>query len=96
MSARWLLALWLALVAPVGLTEDSPQVPFATAPSGSADLERIAAGISRVSKVKTIAFSPDGRTLASGSVEGTIRLWDVARATPAWSVRGHAGGARAG
>ena len=25
----------------------------------------------------SIAFSPDGKTLASGDTEGTVRLWDV-------------------
>jgi WD40 repeat protein len=30
------------------------------------------------SEVRTAVFSPDGKTLASGNVEGEVKLWDVA------------------
>jgi len=41
--------------------------------------------------VMALAFSPDGGTLASCSLDGTARLWDVARRRTVAILRGHAG-----
>ena len=30
------------------------------------------------SRIRSVAFSPDGTTLASGSVDNTVKLWDIA------------------
>ena len=42
--------------------------------------------------VNSVAFSPDGKTLASGSRDETIRLWDVSTGELRLTFAGHADG----
>jgi WD40 repeat protein len=45
--------------------------------------------------VRAVTVSPDGKTLASGGNDQTIRLWDLATGKPRATLKGHTAGVRA-
>jgi len=71
--------------------EKAPAHPPATAgPSRAGGAVRTLTGHNQ--RVTSVAFCPDGRLLASGSRDVTVRLWEVATGREVRSMSGHGAG----
>ena len=68
------LALGFVLLVAAGSHAQEPELVVQTGHSGW---------------VFSVAFSPDGKLLASGSGDQTVKIWDVATGTELRSLRGH-------
>ena len=55
----------------------------------TATYQEVALLTGHTSVVGSVAFSPDGRTLASGSRDNTIRLWDANTGAHLHTLTGH-------
>src|SRR5262249_8665581 len=41
--------------------------------------------------VHSVAFSPDGKRIVSGSFDNTVKVWDADKGTKTFSLKGHSG-----
>jgi WD40 repeat protein len=73
-------AMWLGitlgcllLTSPVSAQESEPRRTF----------------LGHTGEVQCVAISPDGKTLAFGGKDGTLKLWDVAKDKEIAALKGH-------
>ena len=84
-----LALLALLLLAGGPLRAEPSQPPLVPEGEQFEDIETLLANISLRAPVHSIAFSPDGAMLASGSGDNTVRLWEVTTGRELRRLKGH-------
>ena len=54
--------------------------------------ERMFSLLGHTSNVTSVAFSPDGRRIASSSFDRTVKLWETETGQEVFTIRGHTSG----
>lgn len=79
------------IATPVSITPAPPPIPGNITAANATRLELLYALDSHTGSVSSIAFSPDGTLLASGSSDDTIKLWDAKTWRELHTLTWHAG-----
>jgi hypothetical protein len=90
-----LLSVWDLAFSPDGSRLAAADVELGRSPPGRVRVWEVPTGKglltieTHTDTVRRVAFSPDGRALASGHGDGTLRLWEVAAGGERLQFRGH-------
>jgi WD40 repeat protein len=88
------LFIW-AMESTPGPSETRPPVSVTQSANKGAERPELILQAGHSSKADATAFSPDGRSIATGGVDTSIKIWDAATGRVLRTLGGHAGGVKA-